>query len=196
MAYKLIYDTGVFHIFKWICKGILFVSRYKIVGSLPEFRKAVVIGAPHTSNWDFPIFITLAFHYRIAVRFLGKDTLFKGPLGWLMYRLGGIPVDNKAGKDVGGVVAKAIQLLKEREDMVIGVAPEGTRAKVTKWKTGFYRIAMEANVPILLAYLDASKRELGFGELFYPTGDMEGDIKTIQAFYADKQGIKPQNKGF
>ncbi|NVJ98303.1 MAG: lysophospholipid acyltransferase family protein [Alphaproteobacteria bacterium] len=153
----------------------------------------VVIAAPHTSNWDFPVFMAAVGYLRLNVSFLGKHSLFSGPIGWLFYWLGGIPVDRDANtaKDI---VGQAVAAFDERDELVLGIAPEGTRSKVTKWKTGFYRIALGAGVPILTAYVDSRTKEIGFGEPFEPTGDMEADIAALQAFYTDKQGINPTNQ--
>lgn len=194
MKRNLVYHSIFVHVFRWLSHLILFIARYKLVGELPKERRVVAIAAPHTSNWDFPVFITLVFLYRMEVRFLGKHTLFKGPMGYLMRWLGGMPV-NRGTKDASAVVSTAVKLFDE-DDMVLGIAPEGTRSNVGKWKTGFYRIAVAADVPILLAYIDSKTRTVGLSHVFYPTGDMEADINKIKAFYADKTGIKPLNKGF
>jgi len=175
--------------------GRLFLKAFgwKVIGDFPKDAKFVAIAAPHTSNWDFPVFMAAVGYLRLHISFLGKHTLFKGPLGWFFYWLGGIPVVRE-GKSAADVVDRAVEEFEKRDRLILGLAPEGTRSKVTKWKTGFYRIAVQAGVPILPAYLDASIKEIGFGDLFYPTGDMEADLKALQAFYAGKQGINPKNQ--
>ncbi len=131
-------------------------------------------------------------YLNIDVSFLGKHSLFESTFGWLFYWLGGIPV--KRGTDAAStIVDQAVNALAESEKMILGIAPEGTRSSVTKWKTGFYRIAHRAGVPIVPTYLDSASKTIGFGEPFIPTGDIEADLLEIQAFYADKQGICPQN---
>jgi len=124
----------------------------------------------------------------IRVRYLAKDTLFKGFSGKLFYWLGGIPVVRDT-RNAAALVDVAVDLFESESELIVAIAPEGTRSKVTKWKSGFYRIAYAANVPIVLAYLDADKRELGFGDVFYPTGDRNADMEIIKAYYATKRGL-------
>lgn len=194
MKSNLVYRSIFVHVFRWLSHLILFITRYKLVGELPKERRIVAIAAPHTSNWDFPVFISMVFLLNMEVRFLGKHTLFKGPLGYLMRWLGGMPVTRNT-KDASAVVSTAVRLF-DQDDIILGIAPEGTRSNVGKWKTGFYRIAVAADVPILLAYIDSKTKVVGLSHVFYPTGDMEADIAEIKAFYKDKTGIKPSNKGF
>ncbi|NNE63205.1 MAG: acyltransferase [Gammaproteobacteria bacterium] len=158
----------------------------------PEMAKYVVIAAPHTSNWDFPIFLAAAGHLRINVSFLGKHSLFEGTFGWLFYWLGGIPV-NRTGNAASEIVDQVVQAFRQSDNLILGIAPEGTRSRVDKWKTGFYRIAVAAEVPIVPAYVDSKTKTIGFGEIFIPTGDMQADITVLQNFYADKQGVNPDN---
>lgn len=193
MARQLVYHSIFIHLFYWISRILLMILGYRFVGTLPTEKRLLAIAAPHTSNWDFPIFIAMVFTQRLQPRFLGKDTLFKGPLGPLMYWFGGFPVD-RSGARAKDAIDTALELYKTNDELLLGIAPEGTRSKVKKWKTGFYRIAVEADVPILLAYLDAEKKVVGLrDELFYPTGDMKKDMAEIQAFYADKVGVNPGN---
>ncbi len=194
MARKLIYQSIFIHVFHWIGRIFLTIMGYRFVGKLPNEKRLLAIAAPHTSNWDFPIFISMVFALKLEPRFLGKDTLFKGILGPLMYWFGGYPVERN-GLRATAAIDRAVELFNTHDKLLVGIAPEGTRSKVTKWKTGFYRIAIEANVPILMAYLDAEKKIVGIREeLFYPTGDMAADMIAIQAFYADKVGINPENQ--
>lgn len=194
MARNLIYQSIFIHLFRGISYILLKVLGYRFVGTIPTEKKLLAVAAPHTSNWDFPIFIAMVFTQRLEPRFMGKDTLFKGFFGRFMYWCGGFPVERKGGK-AKDAIQTAVDLYKTHDDLLFGIAPEGTRSKVSKWKTGFYRIAVEADVPILLAYLDAEKKIVGLrDELFYPTGDMDKDMAEIQAFYADKVGIKPENQ--
>ena len=193
MARKLVYQSIFIHVFYWISRILLLVMGYRFVGKLPTEKRLLAIAAPHTSNWDFPIFIAMVFTKRLEPRFLGKDTLFKGFLGPLMYWFGGFPVE-RSGPRAIDAIDTALELYRTHDELLLGMAPEGTRSKVMKWKTGFYRIAVEADVPILLAYLDAEKKIVGLrDELFYPTGDMKKDLAEIQAYYADKIGVNPEN---
>lgn len=187
----LIYDnrffTGLLAGLSWL---VLKIGRWRVVGEIPDVPKFIAIAAPHTSNWDFPVFMSLVGHWSLRVRFIGKHTLFKGPLGPLFYWLGGIPVDRDS-PEAKDVIDVAVDLFEQSEELILGLAPEGTRGAVTKWKSGFYRIAVTAGVPIALVYLDSRTREIGFGQLFEPTGDRKADMAAIQAFYAGKKGIKP-----
>jgi 1-acyl-sn-glycerol-3-phosphate acyltransferase len=186
---KLVYD---FRFFRWVlyylAVFILKLGRWKLIGRPPNLKKYVVIAAPHTSNWDFPVFMCLVGRWGLRVRFLGKDTLFSGPLGRLFYSLGGISV-NRGSRQAAALIEQGISEFEHSDEMILAIAPEGTRTGGAKWKTGFYRIALGAGVPVALAYLDSGSRELGFGGAFYPTGDLEKDIQAIKEFYADKTGI-------
>lgn len=194
MARTVIYQNRFFSgLLHWTGKAFLRLAGWRVIGEFPKDDKLVAIAAPHTSNWDFPVFMAAVGYMRLNISFLGKHTLFNGPLGWLFYWLGGIPVDRHR-KSAGDIVDQAVGAFESRERLILGIAPEGTRSKVTKWKTGFYRIAVAANVPILPAYLNAETKEIGFGEPFYPTGDMDADLAVLQAFYADKPGINPANQ--
>ncbi|WP_417463903.1 lysophospholipid acyltransferase family protein [Kordiimonas sp.] len=194
MASRLIYQNRFFTgLLYQIGRVVLRLGGWKVVGEVPNIPKFVAIAAPHTSNWDFPIFMSVVGVLRLRVRFLGKHTLFKGPLGWLFYWLGGIPVERE-GNDVADVVKRAAEAFALRDELILGLAPEGTRSKVSKWKSGFYRIAVAADVPIVLAFVDSKKREVGIGPVFMPTGDMAADMAKIQAFYSEKAGLKPRNQ--
>ncbi len=156
----------------------------------PNVRKAVIIGAPHTSNWDFFYAVLALKHERIKIRIIAKKSLFIWPLGGIMRALGSVPVDRKKSQNF---VDGTTQLFKESEELLIGLSPEGTRSLVTKWKTGFYYLAKKAEVPIYLGYMDYDKKELGLSKPFYPTDDREKDYLYIQQFYKDK-GAKNKAK--
>ena len=154
-------------------------------GEIPASPKYVLIGAPHTSNWDFPLALAMAFVYRFEMRWMGKDSLFTGWRDPVMRWLGGIPI-NRASRN--NVVAETIAAFQASERLIVAVPPEGTRAKVDKWKTGFYYIALGAKVPIALAFLDYRRKVGGFLSTFFPTGDVEKDIADIRACYAGIAG--------
>ena len=190
---NVIYNNRFFSTLLYLyAKTFLKISGWKIINKPPDIRKYVTIAAPHTSNWDFPIFLAVAGYLRININFLGKHSLFEGVFGWLFYWLGGIPV-NRTGKAASEVVDQAVQAFLQRDNLILGIAPEGTRSRVEKWKTGFYRIALAASVPIVPAYLDSKTKTLGFGEVFIPTGNIDADLAFLQGFYANKQGINPAN---
>lgn len=151
----------------------------------PAISTYVAVMAPHTSNWDFVYFIAAALVFRLQLRWIGKHTLFKGLLGPVMRWLGGVEVNRGKAKDA---VPDAVAFLRSGEGAALAIAPEGTRSSVGRWKTGFYRIAIEAEVPILLTWLDYPTKTAGLGPLFKPTGDMEADIKSMQTFYEPHKG--------
>ncbi len=149
-----------------------------------------MIGYPHTTNWDFPACLHVANESGVRVKWLGKKQLFRGPMGPLMRALGGVSVA-RDGKN--GLVSTLIDEYRKSDRLAIVVPVEGTRSKVEYWKSGFYRIAVEANVPILCAYVDGSTNSGGFGLVFTPTGDVRADMDRIRAFYAGKTGLKAGN---
>jgi len=154
---------------------------WRIGAGLPDLGKAVITAAPHSSNWDFFVGIALVFALRLDVHFIGKMELFRGPLGPPMRWLGGLPVNRKRPV---GLVEQTVAMFAEREALLLAVAPEGTRRPVDRWKSGFYRIAVAAGVPIVPGYFDNRRRVVGFGAPFYPTGDAEADIAALRDFYA------------
>ncbi len=163
------------------------LTGWKVEGSLPpEACKSVFIAAPHTSNWDLPNTLMVAFALRLNVYWMGKSSIFKFPFGPIMRWLGGISVNREQSTNLVAASAQAIQ--KADGPMQLIVPPEGTRSKTTYWKTGFYYIAYTAKVPIVMAYMDYAQKRSGLGPLFYPTGDIEKDMIVIKAFYAEFKG--------
>lgn len=169
---------------------ILKLIGWKAVGRPVENARFVLIGAPHTSNWDFPLMLLVVLKLRLKVYWMGKDSLFPFPLGWFMKWLGGIPVDRSRAHNL---VDQTVQEYQDHPELIVLVPPEGTRSKVKEWKTGFYRIAVNAQVPVLMGYVDTATKEAGLADFFYPTGDIEVDMPMIRAFYATKVGINPEN---
>ena len=158
----------------------------------PPSRKYVLIGAPHTSNWDFVVGLLALWGARIRARWLGKKELFKPPLGHLMRALGGIPVDRSRRE---GLVDQVAEIFRREEEIAILITPEGTRGKAPSWRTGFYYMALKAGVPIALGYADFRRKEVGIGGYLYPTGDIRRDFAAIRAFYQDKTGLRPEKQG-
>lgn len=174
---------------RYIMKLILRLLGWKLVGQLPDEKKYVVIFAPHTSNWDFVLMLMVRFCFKMKIAYLGKHTLFKPPFGWFFRMFGGIPVErNSANK----VVDQVAEIIKQREEIQFALAPEGTRSYKPYWKSGFYHIALKAEVPILMTFLNSKTKEIGLGELLYPCGNQEQDLGKIRAFYKDKAGIRPE----
>ncbi len=175
-----------------IGESFLRVAGWKVRGDPPALERYVIIAAPHTSNWDLPFMLAFAFIYDIPVKWMGKHTLFKPPYGAFFRRLGGIPIIRHRP---GGVVAQMIDEFEKNESLVLMVPAEGTRSHVDYWKSGFYRIACGADVPVVLSYLDFAKKEGGIGPSLKMTGDVHTDMDRIRAFYAGKQGFNPKNVG-
>ena len=169
---------------------ILKILRWQTRGGELPHQKFVLIGAPHTSNWDFPLMLMVVLKLRLRVFWMGKHTLFPFPFSGLMKWLGGIPINRSASHNV---VRETVRQFKENKDLVVLVPPEGTRSKVARWKTGFYHIANMAEVPILMGYVNAEKKEAGFADFFYPTGDVEGDLEKIREFYHPIKGLIANN---
>ncbi len=161
---------------------------WKVLGQKPEQKKCVLIAAPHTSNWDFPTMMVIAFVLGLDVHWMGKHTLFpKGPLGAIMRWFGGIAIDRRKRHNT---VEQMAEEYRRRDELLVVITPEGTRSEVDRWKGGFYHIACAANVPIVLGFVDAKTKTTGLGPTFYPTGDYEADLKEIMAFYENMQGLK------
>jgi 1-acyl-sn-glycerol-3-phosphate acyltransferase len=163
------------------------LAGWRVEGALPAgVHKGVLIAAPHTSNWDLPYTLMFAFALRLQIRWVGKASLFRGPLGPVMRWLGGLAVDRSRNANQ---VAAAAQALRDASGTLqLVIAPEGTRGKTRHWKTGFYYIALQAQVPIFLAYLDYGRQVGGLGPEFVPTGEVERDLAEIKRFYASVQG--------
>lgn len=163
------------------------LTGWKVSGSLPEqAQKSVFIAAPHTSNWDLPYTLMVAFSLRLNIYWMGKASLFQFPFGSLMRWLGGIAVDRSKTNNL--VAASAQAILEATGALQLIVPPEGTRSKTRYWKTGFYHIAVAAQVPIVLAYMDYERKISGLGPMFVPTGDLEADMVKIKAFYLPFKG--------
>jgi len=157
---------------------------------LPQSGNYLIIAAPHTSNWDFPIGLSLALHLRVKAYWIGKNSLFKGPAGPIMRWLGGIPLDRSKANNL---VETSIQAYNDSDGLAFTIAPEGTRAWSPRWKTGFYHIAHGAQVPLALAYFDFEKKVGGVGKLMQTSGDLAQDMETIENFYSRVAGRNPEH---
>lgn len=175
---------------KFAAKVIFAVAGWKLASRMPAgINKAVMVAAPHTSNWDF-IFCRAAFFLMdVPLRFTVKAEWTRGPLGWLLLHLGALPVDRSKNNSL---VDAMVQIFNEHNQMVMLVTPEGTRKYQPKWRKGFYFTALQAGVPIVLGYLDYSKKEAGVGPVIYPTGDYEKQLEEIKAFYRTIKGRFPE----
>lgn len=175
-----------------IARLLLRSNSWKLDVSLPPARKFVLVGAPHTSNLDFLYLLLLRYATGVNLHWIGKDSLFRGPLGRILTRLGGIPVDRGSRNNVVGQI---VEEFNRREDFVLVIAPEGTRRKSESWKTGFYYIASGAGVPIVLAYVDYRRKILGTGPTILPSGDIQADFEQIRRFYSGITGKYPAQQG-
>jgi len=164
---------------------------WRVDGSLPDIPKFVLIGAPHTSNWDFILFLGVIFTLRANVRFMGKAELFRWPIGSFFRYCGGVPVDRSKSS---GLVDQMVQASRESERFILTIAPEGTRHQVQEWKRGFYHIAKGAGIPIVLAVVDGKHKTVRIGQVFHPTENMEADMQAIKGFFAGIVGINPRRK--
>lgn len=167
----------------WAC------SRWTLSSEPAPDRPTVLLGVPHTSNWDFVLMLGIAWRLGIHVRWLGKSSLFKGWRGPVMRRLGGIPVDRS---DPSRVVADVVARIRSGERFGLVVTPEGTRGAGSHWKSGFYRIARETGLGVTLGYVDRTTMTTGLGPTIDLTGDVAADMDVIRAFYADKSGLRPE----
>jgi 1-acyl-sn-glycerol-3-phosphate acyltransferase len=174
---------------RWLALAYCWLGGWKIRGETPEARKYVIIAAPHTSNWDFIYTVACSLILGIRPRIMMKDAWFHWPLGYIFRWLGAIPIDRT---QANGVVAQSIEAFTRKERFLLVVSPSGTRRKVHYWKTGFYRIAHGAGVPIALGFVDYRRKVAGFGPMFQTTGDMATDMVTIQHFYSDITGKYPK----
>ena len=171
----------LYRILGWTCTG-----------ETPPFEKYVVIAAPHTSNWDGVLLLAAAAMLRLRFSFFGKHTLFRGPLGWVLRSLGGIPLDRSRNQRL---VPQAVEWFEAHDTFALGIAPEGTRKLSPGWRTGFYYIALQARVPVVLGYIDYARKRAGLlKEVLHPTGDMERDFAFLQDAYRACVGRHPERQ--
>ncbi|MDQ8037315.1 MAG: lysophospholipid acyltransferase family protein [Pedobacter sp.] len=184
---RTVFDTPVVNILlRTFSLIVLKLCGWKVTGSLPaDVKKAVLIAAPHTSNWDLPFTLFVAFALRLKIYWMGKEEIFKPPFRGVMMWLGGIPVQRSAA---GNMVAASAEAIREAHELMLVVSPEGTRSKALYWKTGFYHIAHSAEVPVVMAFLDYERKHGGLGPVLHTSGDIEKDMLLIKDFYKDKRG--------
>ncbi len=175
---------------KILSKVIFFTLGWKIVGVKKFPKRCIVAAAPHTSNWDFLYGRCYGYILGIKARYLMKSELFIPLIGQIFRLNGGIPVYRK---DKNNVVQQVVELFNNNEELILGIAPEGTRKRVARWKTGFYYMALQANVSIVLVGLDYKLKEIGIITEIKPTGDFEKDMLVIQEKYKGKLGKIPEN---
>jgi len=177
---------------KWLAYRYWRLKGWSFHGEVPDLPKMVVIGAPHTTNWDFVLYLAALHHFRIKATYIGKHTLFRWPFGWFFRRFGGIPVDRTKPGGIVGEVARAFDAV---DKMILVMAPEGTRSAAPFWKSGFVKIAEAANVPVVVASVDFGKNSLTIGPTITYENDMTEFMDQVRSFYQDKHGLHVNLKG-
>lgn len=187
--HRTMFDTPILKtLLRWVSILLLKILGWKTEGEIPkDLKKCVMIAAPHTSNWDLPFTLMTAFSLNAKVYWMGKDKIFKPPYRGLMLWMGGIPVNRSKSTNM---VQASIDAIKSNDQLFLIVPPEGTRSKVTYWKTGFYHIAQGAGVPILMGFLDFQRKTSGIAGIYMTTGDIEVDMNYIKSIYAPIKGKK------
>lgn len=181
-----IFDTPVLSgLLRRFARSGLALRGWTLEGAPPSDRRYVIIAAPHTSNWDLPLTLAIGFAFGLKIHWMGKDALFRLPFGGLFRWLGGVAIDRSRPN---GMVAGSVERFRSADELVLVVPPEGTRARVRTWKTGFYYIAHGAGVPIALGFLDYRRKVGGFGPALLPSGDIDADMLVIRDYYANVTG--------
>ncbi len=170
---------------------LLHLLGWELIGQRPTAKKYVMVGAPHTSNWDFLYFYLGALAFNIRISFMIKDSVFRGPLGPILRWMGGIPIDRSQRNHL---VEQMVQAFEQREELALLIPPSGTRKRTDYWKSGFYYIALGAKVPLVLAIMDFEKREVGIKRIYKPTGDIKKDMNVLRSVYEPVAAKFPQEK--
>lgn len=175
-----------FLIRRTLARVVLRLVHWRTVGEVP---RTILVGAPHTSNWDWVLTMLLAWDSGVQIRLLVKDAFFVGPLGVVMRATGAVELDRA---HPGETIGRLLEDAKSDETFLLGLAAEGTRGRTDYWKSGFYRISRQTGLPVTLAFLDGPSRTVGWGPTFALTGDVGADMNRVRAFYADKTGLRPE----
>ena len=175
-----------------LARGLLKLLGWSVHFTDPGTRRFVLIVAPHTSNWDFPLGLLAGWQLTLDPKFMAKHTLFRWYSGWLFRALGGIPVYRA---EAGDRIQQMANRFVEADHLVLTITPEGTRSRADHWKSGFYHIARTAEVPVVMAAFDYGRKTVTVGGAFHPTGDIEADFEQIRAYYEGVQGRYPEQQG-
>jgi len=175
-----------------LCRALLHAAGWRMILDVPRIERAVIVFYPHTTNWDFVIGLLARYGLNVPVKWAGKDNIFRWPYARMWRLLGGIPVNRR---EHTGFVAQMIDAFARTDRMLLAIAPEGTRRRTEYWKSGFYRVALGARVPLVLAFIDFRRREVGVGAMIEPTGDADVDFAALRKFYADKTARHPAQAG-
>ena len=174
---------------QWIGRAVLKSMGWKVAGSIPNEKRILIVAAPHTSNWDFVIGMGALLGLNAKIRWIGKHTLFKPGISWFFRWLGGIPVNRK---NPASLIEDVSNMIKKDRGLMIGVAPEGTRKKINRWKTGFLRIAKTTQSKILFISIDEPSKTIKIAStLFTPTEDKENDLEFVKSYFRNFKGINP-----
>ena len=169
-----------------ISRSLMSLFGWRIEADIPNLPKFVLVGAPHTSNWDFILTMATQFALSVQISWMAKRSLFRWPFKGIMEWLGGVPIDRAA--QGGGIVDQTVEVFNNRDKFVIAIMPEATRSKAHQWKTGFYHIAEGAKVPLVMVRFDYGRKVMGVGPTLEPSGDMTADIAQIQSIYSGIEG--------
>jgi 1-acyl-sn-glycerol-3-phosphate acyltransferase len=184
------------NILRWLALKLFLALGWKLVGNIPQdIKKAVVVVAPHTSNWDGFYGLLFCFVKQLPIKFAVKKEAMIFPIGPILKWMGAIPIDRKKKSKAvkrGSMVQHMTAMLQQQDTLMLIIAPEGTRSRVKRWKRGFYYIALHAKVPLVLGYIDYRKKHIGLGPTVHPTGDIAKELQQIQSFYQDKVGKYPE----
>ena len=176
----------------WLANKLLKLFGWSAEGSLADHPKCVIVVAPHTSNWDFPVLMLVAVALRLKVTWMGKHTLFRPPFGWIMRRLGGLPINRSARHNM---VDQAVASFRVHDRLLLAIPPEGTRMRMPYWRSGFDQIALGAQVPIAFGFADYRRKVGGIGGVIMPSGDVDADMALIRDFYSEIVGKRPDQFG-
>jgi 1-acyl-sn-glycerol-3-phosphate acyltransferase len=172
-----------------LARALLRLTGWKLVGEMPA--KGILVGAPHTSQWDFAAFLLIAWANGVQPKVLVKQSFFKGPLGPILRACGGISLDRA---NPGETIRQLLKDAAAHPSFLLVLAAEGTRTPVEYWKPGFYRISQQTGLPVALGFVDGPTRTMGMGPSFMPSGDLVADMDLVRAFYADKRGFRPDDR--
>lgn len=177
---------------KSIARFLLRIGGWSIREDRPKYKRYVLIAAPHTSNWDFVLMLLFSAALDVKVTWMGKHSLFHGPMGWVMRALGGMPIERHTSNDV---VSQMVEAFRNSHQLILAIPAEGTRERAEYWKSGFYHIALQARVPVTPTFLDWGRKVGGFGAAYQLTGNMRDDMDHFRHFYAGMTGRFPEKFG-
>lgn len=178
--------------FQKLCLGVLSLFGWRTVYKPPAEPKGIILVYPHTSNWDFIIGILFSYGYGLGASWIAKHSAFRWPLGPLLRRIGGIPIDRRKAS---GTIGAMVDAYRESESLWIAITPEGTRSRTDHWKSGFYRIALAADVPCALGFIDFKTKTVSIATYVRFTGETGKDLARLREFYAGKRGLRPEKEG-